>query len=104
MPQASKMTEFTGLQKVKAAMRVLQGESADVVAESLGVSPERVNRWSERFVEGGREAILRREDRGATKSKKQRAAMQWAGLVALLLVVLFFLTRFLMNQGPSGGE
>lgn len=101
---SSKVAEFTGQQKVKAALRVLQGENVDAVAEDLGVSRERVRRWSERFVEGGREAILRREDRGAIKSKKRRALMQWASLVALLLILLFFLTRYFMNPGPPSAE
>jgi hypothetical protein len=101
---SSKVAEFTGQQKVKAALRVLQGESVDAVGADLGVSRERVQRWSDRFIEGGREAILRREDRAATKSKKRRVVLQWASLVAVLLIVLFFLTRFLMNQGPPGGD
>ena len=100
----SKVADFTAQQKLKAALRVLQGESVDAVAEDLGVTRERVQRWSDRFVEGGRAAILRREDHAATKSKKQRIVMQWVSLITLLLIVLFFLTRFLMNQGPPDGQ
>lgn len=101
---SSKVAEFTGQQKVKAALRVLQGENVDAVAEDLGVSRERVRRWSERFVEGGREAILRREDRVAVKSKKRRAVMQWVGLVLLLVILVFFLTRYFMNPAPPDAQ
>ena len=80
--------------KVKSVLRLLQGESVETVADDLGVSPERLVSWKERFIEGGRAHLLqRRTDKIARSQQRRQRQVQWAALVIGLLLVIWVITK-----------
>jgi hypothetical protein len=63
--------------KVKSVLRLLHGESSELVAEELSIPVERLLRWKERFVEGGRACLLRRRaDETARSEQRQKTRVQ----------------------------
>ncbi len=89
--------------KVKSVLRVLQGENVETVADDLGVSTERLLRWKERFVEGGRANLLRRRTDELARSQRHRQKlMQWTVLVAGLMLVIWVLTKVLAAMAQRG--
>ena len=80
--------------KVKSVLRLLQGENAETIADDLGVSADRLLRWKERFIEGGRASLLRRRTEELARSQKRRAkVVQWAVLVIVLMVMIWTITK-----------
>jgi len=80
--------------KVKSVLRLLQGESVETVADDLGVSPERLVSWKERFSGGGRAHLLqRRTDKIARSQQRRQRQVQWAALVIGLLLVIWVITK-----------
>lgn len=80
--------------KVKSVLRLLHGENAEAVAEDLGVSAERLARWKERFIEGGRASLLRRRtDEIARTQQRRQKLVQWSALVIGLMLVIWVITR-----------
>ena len=86
--------------KVKSVLRVLHGEDVETVAEDLGVSAERLLRWKERFVEGGRASLLRRRtDEIARSQHRRQKLVQWTVLIFGLMLMIWAITKvFAMVQ------
>lgn len=92
----------TAHQKVKAALRLLAGESAEELARELEVSEARVLRWKHSFVEGGRANLLQRREHKSTRwHARRKKLVQWASLVVGLVVVIWAVTR-LVGRAPGG--
>lgn len=91
--------------KVKFILRVLKGESSDIVADEAGVSVERLERWQETFLAGGCRALeesSERRSRGKSLFKAGSTQIwQWAILLTVLAGTIFFLVR-LMNRDTGG--
>jgi hypothetical protein len=80
--------------KVKSVLRLLQGEHPDKVADELGVPAERLLRWKERFVEGGRASLLRRRTDDSVRAQRQRQKLvQWTLFVIGLMFAIWLITR-----------
>ena len=89
--------------KVKSVLRLLQGESAEAVADELAVSPERLLRWKERFVEGGRANLLRRRTDEIVQSEHRRKTrMQWIAVLIGLPLLIWLATRILAGIVQGG--
>src|SRR5258708_31457446 len=52
---------FTSREKVSAVLRVLQGESVDIVSAELGVPAGRLERWRSDFVAAGSAELSKRK-------------------------------------------
>jgi hypothetical protein len=84
--------------KQEAVLRVLKGEPVTAVAEDVGVGVNRLERWHSRFIEGGAAALNQRATRRGlyeTLRTQGSGIMQWAGLLFVLTVLVFFLVRML---------
>ncbi len=80
--------------RVKSVLRLLQGEDVKTVADDLGVSPERVLRWKERFIEGGRANLMRRRtDEIARSQERRQKLVQWTVLLIGLMVMIWVVTK-----------
>jgi hypothetical protein len=80
--------------KVKSVLRLLHGENLETVAQDLGVSSERLLRWQERFVEGGRASLLRRRtDDIARLQKRRQKFIQWTVLILGLMLMILVITK-----------
>jgi hypothetical protein len=90
--------------RVKSVLRVLQGEDVKVVANDVGVSPERLVRWKERFIEGGRANLMqRRTDVIARSQKRRQKHVQWTVLVVGLMLLIWVMTRVFASMVQRGG-
>lgn len=87
-------------QKCAAVRRVLGGESANRVAAELQVSADRLARWERYFVKGGHEGIARHRERSRWIHIPWRQVLPWAGLLLLLVVSVYFASRFLQAPEP----
>ncbi len=86
--------------KVKTVLRLLQGENVEALADELGVAPDRVLRWKERFMEGGRAGLLaRRTDKIARAQKQRRNLVQWTALLLGLAAAIWLIT-WVANTHP----
>lgn len=94
-------SEFTPKEKIRAVLRLLQGEDAAAVSAALGVSPERLLRWQERFLEGGRKSLLKRHDQVAIKKERKSKLWQWVALGICLLIVVWVVTVMLGSHGAE---
>jgi transposase-like protein len=86
-------------EKRDAVLRVLKGEKVGAVAGDIGVGVNRLERWQARFVAGGVTALQSRRAHQTTFYETLKAhgsgITQWAALLLLLTVLVFFLVRFL---------
>lgn len=94
-----KSRHFSPREKRDAVLRLLKGEKTGAVAEDIGVGVNRLERWQERFLDGGTAALEKAHERhgsifGSLKTHSA-AVTQWAGLLVVLTVVVFFLVRYL---------
>jgi hypothetical protein len=89
--------------KVKSVLRLLQGESSELVADELAISPERLLRWKERFIEGGRACLLRRRaDETARSEKRRKKRAQWIAVLMGLTLVIWLVTRIFAGIVQGG--
>ena len=91
----------TASQKVKAVLRLLEGAPLEDLARELGVAPERLSRWKQEFLAGGRAHLMRRRDRDSGRWRRRESWMRWSVVVAGLLVLIWAVTRF-FGQGGGG--
>jgi Helix-turn-helix domain len=90
--------------KVKSVLRLLQGESSELVADELAISPERLLRWKERFIEGGRAGLLRRRaDETAKSEERRKKRVQWIAVLIGLTLVIWVVTRIFAGIVQGGG-
>ena len=83
---------------MQAVLRLLKGEDVNVVAQDHGVSIERLERWQEKFLEGGKNAIAAKKNpKGFFSSlrKNSKALGQWTALLLLLIITVLILVKFL---------
>ena len=89
--------------KVKSVLRLLHGENVETVADDLGVSPERLLRWKERFIEGGRASLLRRRtDEIARSQQRRQKLVQWTVLVIGLMLMIWVITKVFAGMVQRG--
>ena len=101
--EVGRFRSVTASQKVKAVLRVLEGTPLQEVAREMGVSAERLARWKQEFLAGGRSHLMRRKDGGSRRAALLREQwLQWGSVVLGLVVVIWAVTRFF--AGASGGE
>lgn len=77
-------------EKLSAVLRLIRGENAEQVAESVGVSAYRIQRWENRFLEAGRDALARKHRARAMPVLKRIAPIVTFMALAAGLVVLLF--------------
>ena len=93
-PQIEAYKAVTVHTKVKSVLRLFEGEPIEKVADDLGVSPERLLHWKERFVEGGRANLLvRRAGKSERSQRRRQRLVQWAFLVAGLMTAIWLIIR-----------
>jgi hypothetical protein len=91
-------------QKAKAVLRLLEGAAPEELACELEVSSDRLRRWKQEFIAGGRASLMQRRDRDSARSRRRRIKLfQWAALVGGLAIVIWSITRF-FGDAPSGGD
>jgi ethanolamine utilization microcompartment shell protein EutL len=99
-------SRFSTAEKTKAVLRLLAGENVLAVAAELQVTIDRIERWKSAFLAGGEAAIekqteeRRNSHRGLLSKKTKAGLLQWAGILLVLVVVIYFMTRT-MNQGSG---
>ena len=92
---------FTAAEKFAAETRVLRGEEPNRVAAEMSVSQERLQKWERIFLEGGRRSLSEHHDRLRwVRMAKVRELLPWAGLVVLLIAIVYAASRFL-QQGSE---
>jgi transposase len=91
--------EFTSREKTTAVLRLLKGESGNALSAELDVSIRRLERWQNEFVSAGTAALARRKDRHSPGlfAKHSGAILQWAGLLAALVILVALLAIFLQR-------
>jgi hypothetical protein len=88
-------------QKVKAVLRLLEGAAPEELAYELEVSADRLLRWKQEFIAGGRASLMQRRDHdGARWRRRRNQIFQWAALVMGLVIVIWAVTRF-FGGAPS---
>jgi transposase-like protein len=83
--------------KAQAVLRVLRGEDSRAVAQELGVSRQRLERWEREFVAAGQDALHRPRHRRLLRRirKRGKAIAQYAGLLLVLALTVLALMRFM---------
>jgi transposase-like protein len=99
----SRSRRFSTKEKTKAVLRLLKGENTSDVARELGTSPERLARWQQTFVDAGEAELDKKKSRlhSTLLWKHRKRVMQWAGVIVVLVVTVFFLTRFFESGGAA---
>jgi transposase-like protein len=87
-------------EKRRIVLRVLGGESRQTVAHESDVSVDRIERWESRFLAAGERGLASRRHSRSRAGRVLAAIGPWALLLAVLFVLVFFLTR-LMESGGS---
>jgi hypothetical protein len=89
---------FTAAEKSTAVTRILRGEEPNRVAAEMSVSQQRLQKWERIFLEGGRRSLSEHHD-GLRwiRSGKVRKLLPWAGLVILLIAIVYAASRFLQR-------
>lgn len=90
--------QYSPREKRDAVLKLLKGEKTGAVADEIGVSVNRLERWQERFMAGGSAALEKRREQGSlfARIKGHGAEVtQWGGLLLVLTVVVFVLVRYL---------
>jgi hypothetical protein len=84
--------------KTEVVLRALRGESREALAEELKVPLDRIEGWESMFLDAGRKALSKRKGKSHRGKIGGRIA-QWSLLLLVLLVVVYFLTRFMQSTG-----
>jgi hypothetical protein len=96
-----KAGRFTTAQKTAAVMRLLKGGAAEEICGEYGISVMRLERWHNRFVEGGASALAKRKHSSESWwTKHAGAAWQWVWLVILLSLMVGAMVIF-MQRGSG---
>ena len=91
-------------QKVKAVLRLLEGAPPEELARELEVSGDRLLRWKQEFIAGGRAYLMRRRDRDVSRWRRRRGKLlQWGAVAAGLVALIWAVTRF-FGGAPGGGD
>jgi hypothetical protein len=98
---ARKHRRLSSEEKKRIVLRVLSGESRETVASESDVSPERIEKWESRFRASGIRGLSPRRRRRSRMGKTLASLGPWALLLAILLALVFFLTRLMENAGPD---
>ena len=105
MPRAN--LRFSSQQKANAVLRLLKGEEAQKVAQEIDVDAERLNRWKELFLEGGKAGLEEgsRKNTGLEKQRRKRQKfLQWALIILALILGLAALIQFVTSIQSRVGE
>ena len=97
--RTSPAKRFTTAEKVSAVLRLLKGESTDVLSRELGVAVNRLERWQNDFVTGGSAAVGNWKSSGSGDwvSKHAAAIFQWFAFLIVLALVIGLLELFLQR-------
>jgi hypothetical protein len=102
-PERARVRNVSASEKVKAALRLLEGAAPEELAHELKVSTDRLQRWKREFMAGGRASLMQRRDHDSGGLRRRRKKLfQWAALVSGLVIVVWSITR-LFGSTPSGG-
>jgi ethanolamine utilization microcompartment shell protein EutL len=99
-------SRFSNAEKTRAVLRILAGEDTHTVAAQMQVTLDRVERWKATFLAGGEAALEKQTEehrssrRGWLSKKAKAGVLQWAGILLVLIIVIYFMTRT-MNQGSG---
>ena len=103
MPNEESQTHrrFSREEKAQAVLRLIRGGGKSAIAAELGVPVDRLERWHDRFLEGGRAALVHKSHKGriARVREKLGSAGQWSLLLIVLTASILLLLRFLQNSG-----
>jgi len=72
--ERAKVLRWSARRKVEAVLRLLRGESLDIVARNLGVKASTLAQWREIFLRSGEEGLKsRRQDPVTSENEKLKA-------------------------------
>jgi transposase-like protein len=92
--EAARFRSVSVSQKVKAVLRLLEGAAPEDLARELEVSAERLRRWKQKFIAGGRASLMQRGDHDSARARLRRNKLfQWAALLSGLVIVIWSITR-----------
>ena len=60
-PKNVERGRWSSARKMDALLRLLRGEDLDALSREIGVKPERIAEWRDKFLEGGQAALKSRE-------------------------------------------
>lgn len=94
---------FTSHEKINAVLRLLKGESVEIVSRELGVSVSRVERWKGRFVAAGSAELSKRTDDPSKGwvGKHSVRIWQWIWLLVVLAGVTAVLVALVQHRGQD---
>ena len=94
---------FTSHEKTQAVLRLLKGESLEVVSRDLGASVSRIERWKSSFVEAGSAELAKRKDVSSKSwaTKHSGSIWQWMWLLLALVTVISILVVFMQRGGQE---
>ena len=96
-----KSRHYSLQQKRDAVVRVVKGEQVAAVSKDVGIDVNRLERWHARFMEAGVAALNQKHQQTTlyqTLKTHSAGISQWAGLLLVLAVVVYFLIRFLSSS------
>jgi transposase-like protein len=99
-PDSHSSRRFSPGEKYAAVHRLLRGEEPNRIAAEMHTSTDRLRRWERVFLEGGRQSLEAHHDHGSHSRRMARAARRaapWAGLILLLIVIVYFASQFLQQ-------
>ena len=93
---------FTSHEKTDAVLRLLKGESVEIVSDELGVAVERIERWKSSFIAAGSAELAKRKDVSSKNwgVKHAGSIRQWIWLLCALVAVISVLV-LVMQRGPQ---
>jgi hypothetical protein len=103
VPSDSRPTRFTSHEKTDAVLRLLKGESAEIVSQELGVSVSRIERWKSSFVAAGSAELAKRKDVHSKSwaARHSGSIWQWMWLLLVLVAVIAVLVLFMQRGGQE---
>jgi hypothetical protein len=89
--------------KTEAVLRLLRGESAEAVSQELGIPVSRIERWKQRFVEGGTAELARRKSdpHRSWLAKHSSRILPWVLLLLVLIAVISILAVVMQRGAPD---
>lgn len=87
-------------EKAQAVLRLIRGDQKSTVADDLAVSVDRLERWHDRFLDGGRAALARKHHKSSSGLMRAKfgSVGQWAALLIVLTASIILLLRFLEHS------
>jgi transposase len=101
--QYQRHEQVTSRAKIDAVIRLIKGESVEVLSQELGVSVRRIERWQSRFLEAGSAELAKRTDTPSTSwlAKNSPSIRQWFWLLLALVAVICLLAVFMQRGSPE---